>query len=338
VHFAFDDDQIAVRDAVAGLLEKRAGPAFLQQAWSEPAGPAVWALWDELAGMGVQGLVAPESAGGSAMDSVTLALVLAEAGRVALPLPLLETAAVGVPLLAAAGDPAGILAALVDGSAVLTAAGGPAGWAPVPGASRADWFLLDGTLYARDEVEIEPVASVDRTRDAAMVTPRARGIPIGDESDATNATNATDAGALASAAVLVGLGRALVQMTVDYVKDRKQFGVPVGSFQAVKHHLADATMHVEFAAPAVWAAAWETDRAGELDDGHVRRSVSLAKALASDGAERAARAALQCHGAMGYTDDYPLHMWLKRVWCLAPSYGSARWHRLRVGRELGLHR
>ncbi|HET6964924.1 MAG TPA: acyl-CoA dehydrogenase family protein, partial [Acidimicrobiales bacterium] len=65
-------------------------------------------------------------------------------------------------------------------------------------------------------------------------------------------------------------------------------------------------------------------------------SVSLAKAMASDAAEAAARTALQCHGAMGYTDDYHLHMWLKRVWCLAPSFGSARRHRLRVGRGFGL--
>jgi alkylation response protein AidB-like acyl-CoA dehydrogenase len=72
--------------------------------------------------------------------------------------------------------------------------------------------------------------------------------------------------------------------------------------------------------------------------GQVARSVSLAKALASDAALRAARTALQCHGAMGYTDDYHLHMWLKRVWCLAPSFGSARRHRRLVGEQLGVNR
>ena len=328
MHFGFDDDQLAVRDAVAGLLEKRAGLATLQKAWADPLDPGVWAVWPELAEMGVQGLLAPESAGGSGLDWVTMALVLAEAGRAALPLPLLETAAVGVPLLAAAGDPAGILSSLVDGSAVLTVGGGGGTEGLVPAASKADWFLVGGRLYRRDEVAVQPVESVDRTRDAARVAPRSQGLAL---------EGAWELGALGTAAVLVGLGRALVQMTVDYVKDRKQFGVPVGSFQAVKHHLADAAMYVEFAAPTVWAAAWEMGHPESVDADRRRRSVSLAKAMASDGAERAARTALQCHGAMGYTDDYQLHMWMKRVWCLAPAFGSARWHRQAVGRQLGLH-
>jgi alkylation response protein AidB-like acyl-CoA dehydrogenase len=333
--FGFDDDQIALREAVAGLLAKRAGVPSLEQAWADPSAAAPWSVWADLAEMGVQGLMAPESAGGSGMDWVPMALVLAEAGRVAMPLPLAETAAIGVPLLAAAGDPAGAIPGLVDGSAVLTAAAGPDALAPA--ASRADWFLLGrpgpeggAVLYRRDEVEVEAVASVDRTRDTARVTPSGDGIVI-----PAGPVALGDLGALAAAAVLIGLGRALVSLTVGYVKDRKQFGVPVGSFQAVKHQLADAAMHVEFAAPTVWAAAWELTLP---NTGSAPRSISLAKAMASDAADRAARTALQCHGAMGYTDDYPLHMWLKRVWCLAPAYGSAVWHRARIGADLGLAR
>jgi alkylation response protein AidB-like acyl-CoA dehydrogenase len=329
VYFGFDDDQLALRDAVAGLLEKRAGLTVLQQAWADPTSDAVWSVWKDLAEMGVQGLMAPEATGGSGMDWVTMALVLAEAGRAALPLPLLETAAVGIPILVAAGDPAGMIPSLVDGSAVLSVRGGAADEALTPASSRANWFLLGSTLYHRDEVRIEAVQSVDRTRDTAVVSPVGPGVTVGDPSGS---------GALATAAMLVGLGRALVQMTVDYVKDRHQFGVPIGSFQAIKHHLADATMHVEFAAPAVWAAAWETDHAEAVGTERVSRSVSLAKAMATDAAEQAARIALQCHGAMGYTDDYHLHFWLKRVWCLAPSFGSARQHRIRVGSQLGLSR
>ena len=329
MYFGFDDDQLALRDAVAGLLEKRAGLPLLQQAWASPSSDGVWSVWKDLAEMGVQGLMAPESAGGSGMDWVTMALVLAEAGRAAVPLPLLETAAVGVPVLASAGDPGGSLSSLVDGSAVLTVRSGSGSDGLVAAASRADWFLLGSTLYRRDEVRIEPVESVDRTRDAAVVSPMGPGVAVGDS---------LQAGALATAAVLVGLGRALVQMTVDYVKDRHQFGVPVGSFQAVKHHLANATMQVEFAAPTVWAAAWEMSHPEDVGAAQVSRSVSLAKAMASDAAEQAARVALQCHGAMGYTDDYHLHFWLKRVWCLAPSFGAARQHRIRIGSQLGLSR
>ena len=331
MYFAFTDDQTALRDAVAGFLEKRAGLPLLQQAWADPQSDEVWQLWSELAGMGVQGLMAPEAAGGSAMDAVTMALVLGEAGRAALPLPLLESAAVGVPVLAAAGDPGGILAELAGG-AVLTvqwAAGGPA-----PGVSRAEWFLIGDDsgagLYRRDAVEIDPVPSVDRTRDAGWVRAVGPGLALGPQAGVA----LVDRGALAAAAVLIGLGRALVTMTVDYVRQRQQFGVPVGSFQAVKHQLADAAMHVEFAAPTVWAAAWE---AGRDPGGPVPvRAVSLAKAMASDAAERAARTALQCHGAMGYTDDYHLHFWLKRVWCLSAAYGPARWHRARLAADLGV--
>lgn len=326
MYFGFDDDQLAMKDAVAGLLDRRAGPAALRAAWGDPGSAAVWSVWSDLAGMGVQGLLAPQEAGGSGMDWVTMALVLAEAGRVALPLPLLETAAVGVPLLAAAGDPLGLLPSLADGSTVLTVAGGT-DLSPAPASSRADWFVIGGSLYGRADVEITPVRSVDRTRDAATVRPRRAGTVVG---------HAGDLGALATAAVLIGIGRELVRTTVGYVKDRKQFGVPVGSFQAIKHHLANATMQVEFAAPTVWAAAWEMSHPELAGPGRRRRSVSLAKAMASDAAERAARVALQCHGAMGYTDEYHLHMWLKRVWCLSPSFGSARRHRLRLGRELEL--
>ena len=333
--FGFDEDQIAVKEAVGALLDKRAGLTVLQQAWSDPAGPAAWAVWPDLADMGVQGLLAPESAGGSDLGWVTMTLVLSEAGRVALPLPLAETAAIGVPLLVSAGDPAGVLGSLVAGRAVVTVASGigeaDSGERPrAPAASRADWFVLGDRLYGRDDVVLRPVASVDATRDLAEVEALGEGLVVG---------SPLEFGALAEAAVLVGLGRALVSTTVDYVKDRHQFGVPVGSFQAVKHQLADAAMHVEFAAPAVWAAAWEMDqRGGDVGNiGEVARSVSLAKALASDAAERAARTALQCHGAMGYTDDYHLHLWLKRVWCLSPAFGSARWHRRRVGVDMGLH-
>ena len=320
--FGFNEDQLAIRDAVAGFLEQRAGLDYLQRAWADPSSDEVWRVWSDLAEMGVQGLLGPDG-----LDWVTMALVLAEAGRVALPLPLLETAAIGVPLLVAAGDPTGDVPGLIDGSVVLTATASSG--ALVPSAQRASLFLVGDHVYRRDEVALEFLPSVDVTRDTARVVPLAAGTAVGFDRPA-----AVELGALGSAAMLIGLGRAMLDMTVDYVKERRQFGVPVGSFQAVKHHLADAAMHLEMAAPAVWAAAWELDHSGE--PGEWRRSVSLAKGLASDAASLAGRVALQCHGAIGYTVEYGLHMWLKRVWCLASSYGTAGWHRRRIAAGLGL--
>jgi alkylation response protein AidB-like acyl-CoA dehydrogenase len=113
------------------------------------------------------------------------------------------------------------------------------------------------------------------------------------------------------AAELIGLARRMLDMTVAYVKERKQFGVPVGSFQAVKHRLADAAMGLEFAAPAVLAAGW----ALEHRDGY-HRDVAGAVILAADAADAMSRAAIQCHGAMGYTVEYELHRYAKRVWAL----------------------
>jgi alkylation response protein AidB-like acyl-CoA dehydrogenase len=236
---------------------------------------------------------------------------------------VVETVAVGIPLIVDAGDPIDVLGRLLDGSALLTM--GVDGLM-APGATTADFFILNDRLYHRGEVELESVRSVDRSRDLARVRPRTAGVPM--------SPAAGDRAATGSAAVLVGLGRELIRMTVDYVTERRQFGVPVGSFQAVKHHLADAALKLAFAEPAVWAAAHAFDSGDE----HILRSVSMAKAMASDAASLAARTALQCHGAMGYTDDYHLHMWLKRVWCLAAAHGSAEWHRDRVGHELGLPR
>ena len=109
----------------------------------------------------------------------------------------------------------------------------------------------------------------------------------------------------------------MLEMTADYVKERKQFGVPIGSFQAVKHHLANARIALEFARPLVYRAAASiapaipTPRARVDGEGQGRRGR----------ARVAARAALQCHGAIGYTTEYDLHLYMKRSWALARVVG-----------------
>ena len=141
---------------------------------------------------------------------------------------------------------------------------------------------------------------------------------------------ALDRGALGTAAVLVGLGQAMLDMTVGYVKERQQFGQPIGSFQAVKHHLADAALALAFARPAVWRAAWSV---AHLEPTRAR-DVSMAKAMASDAAELVGRKALQCHGAIGYTVEADLHLYLKRTWALARTWGDAAHHTDRVAQAL----
>jgi len=122
----------------------------------------------------------------------------------------------------------------------------------------------------------------------------------------------------------------MLDLTVAYVAERRQFGVPVGSFQAVKHHLADARLALEFARPLVYRAAWSLTHGADGTPVHV----SMAKATASDAAHQAGRAALQCHGAIGYSYEYDLHLFLKRAWALEATWGDAPWHRARVGRAI----
>jgi alkylation response protein AidB-like acyl-CoA dehydrogenase len=124
----------------------------------------------------------------------------------------------------------------------------------------------------------------------------------------------------------------MLGITVAYVTQREQFGVPIGSFQAIKHALASALLALEFARPAVLAAGWA--QAQREPDAGVR--TSMAKVLASDAARLIARTSIQSHGAIAYTVEYDLHLYAKRVWALAQSWGSPAWHRDRLAESLGL--
>jgi alkylation response protein AidB-like acyl-CoA dehydrogenase len=187
-------------------------------------------------------------------------------------------------------------------------------------------------IVERSGVQAVRQASIDLTRrlfdtrwDRASETVLAEG-----DTAAALRARAFDRGALAAAAQLVGLADHMLAVTVDYVKEREQFGAAVGSFQAVKHHLADALLSLEFARPVVYNASYSL--AHELDTSS--RDTSMAKCAASDAAALVARKALQCHGAIAYTVEYDLHLWMKRVWALSRAWGDATWHRRRVGESV----
>jgi alkylation response protein AidB-like acyl-CoA dehydrogenase len=286
---------------------------------------------------------------------VDLIPLLEEAGRVALPEPLLETAALAAPLLAelagsagsAAGpggeaaDPVAWLEALAAGN--VAAAVGPvsggapvAGGAAVAGGDGADLFIVaapgpDGVevhaVGARD-VTVTAVGSLDPTRRLATLdwspTPATR-LASGPAAAAALIRTA-DRAAVSTAAELLGLSERMITMAADYAKERHQFGRPIGGFQAVKHLLAGAQVKLEFARPLVYGAAWALDE----DEPTASRASSTAKAYASDAATEAARVALQVHGAIGYTWECDLHLFLKRAWALSEAWGSAADHRAAV--------
>lgn len=238
MRFAFTEEQRLIQGAVRDLLHAECPPAEVRRGCA----PAAWAA---LGDMGVLDMLAPTSEGGLGLTMLDLVLPLEEAGRVALPEPIIESAAV------------------------------------------------------RTEHAPQCAAAFER-------------------------------GAVGAAAMLLGLTDGMLAMTVAHATSREQFGRPIGSFQAVKHHLADARLALDFARPTVYAAAWALCE--DEPDGALQ--VSLAKAMASDAARVAARKALQVHGAIGYTEECDLHLWMRRAWEIAAAWGDARWHRRRIGQGL----
>lgn len=332
MRFAFPPESLAIRDSVRALLLRECTPGRVREAWSNADG-RVPGLWAQLAALGVPGMLAPEERGGLGLTELELVLVMEESGRFAMPEPIVETAAVAVPLLRDV-DARDLLQSVTSGAKVVAL--GLAESPFVVGAETADIVLMEqaGEVHAveRRTIRLEAHPSIDGSRRLFHVKwqPSRETCLVYAERGKRVVREARDRGAVAVAAQLIGLARAMLATTVDYVKARHQFGKPVGSFQAVKHHLADALIAIEMAAPVVYRAAYSLARG----DAQASLHASMAKAMASDAAELVARQALQCHGAIGYAFENDLHLWMKRVWALSAAWGDATSHRARVSRGL----
>jgi alkylation response protein AidB-like acyl-CoA dehydrogenase len=364
MQFSFTEQQTDFRDAVRQMLDRECTPADLRAVFDAAVGPdggtgtasdarsspspssVHTPRWKMLADMGIVGLTIPELHGGLGLTDLDLVLLLEEAGRAALPEPLLQTTALAAPLLARTGfgpergTEIGALSnhwlpLIAEGDAI--AAIGLSGMPAVPGAVGADLYILEyaspdggSEIHAvpADEVGVVPVSSLDPTRRLGTVdwTP-AHNTLVAAGSDAESALAVlADRAAVGTAAELVGLTDRLITIAADYAKERTQFGRVIGSFQAVKHLLAGAQVKLEFARPVTYAAAWSL--AHRTPD--ASRRASMAKAYASEAATEAARVSLQVHGAIGYTWECDLHLFLKRAWALTPAWGDAAEHRSRV--------
>ncbi|MEV6550790.1 acyl-CoA dehydrogenase family protein [Streptomyces sp. NPDC051597] len=279
------------------------------------------ALWRRLAGAGVFALAAPEAYGGAGRLPPELAMAHRELGRHAVPGPLVETAAATALLgrLADAGVPGPaerLLPGLLAGEAVVTLAvpeGG--GWVLDPDGADAVLVVAAGPGGAA-ELRLAPGhgplhASLDPARRLARPDPGGELLAAGPVLDEAVGC-AVRWARLAAAAQAVGVAEELLRRTVAYVRQRVQFGVPIGSFQAVKHRLADTLLAMEFARPLVYGAAL-TLAPGDL---------AAAKAAAGEAAYTAARAALQLHGAIGYTEELDLSLWLRRARPLRDAWGT----------------
>lgn len=336
MRFAFTDDQKMLRDTVREVLQRECAPEVVRAAWEGRPEDAA-AVWSTLAETGVVGMTASEDAGGMAMNELDSILPFEEIGYAALPGPIVDTVAVGIPLVGAAGTSAQKeqwLGAAAAGDAKIIVAF--EGQTIVPHAIAADVLVAErgGLLYCVPMTKVSTVAeqSVDRARQLTSVsfeeddTYRTRD----DVDTASLVSLAKERAALATAAQLVGLSRRMLDMAVQYAKDREQFGKPIGAQQAVKHRLANALIEQEFARPLVYRAGWSMATAQT----HAQVDVSLAKIYAGEAARFVAKQALQVHGAIGYTIECDLHMWMKRAWALAAAHGDSAFHRERVGRHV----
>jgi alkylation response protein AidB-like acyl-CoA dehydrogenase len=307
VKFALDEQQ---RDFAASI-DAALGAADLPgavRAWSAgDVGPGR-KVWEQLANLGVTALAVPEKFDGLDADPVDLVVALERLGRWCVPGPVAESIAVAPVLLAEDARST----ALATGELIATVAMPP----QVPRAVDADMAGLvllatdDGVSEAADGDCYE---SVDPSRRLYDVTPTG-------EAWQADVRRAYEFGALATAAQLVGAAEALRDAAVDYARQRTQFGRVIGSYQAIKHKLADVHIAIELARPLVYGAALSLDP----------RDVSAAKAAGSDAALLAARSALQTHGAIGFTQEHDLSLLLLRVQALRSAWGTPEVHRRRV--------
>lgn len=305
MRFALDDEAVALRDAVSEVLKAETDRD---------------AAWGKLRAVGAVGTLVPEARGGLGLDENALVPLLEQIGYSGLAVPAVETIAVAAPLLESV--PETFVAALLEDRDLL-----PFGQVAHLVVLRRGASLR---CYATSELNCVPCQSVDSSRAVSRILDVADGGGVELTRDPAVIEAAWNHGVLGTAAVLTGLARRMLDMTVAYVQRREQFGVPVGSFQAIKHALADALVAVEFARPLVLAAGC-AQATGAADAAVL---TSAAKARASDVARRVARTAIQCHGAMGYTTEYDLHVFAKRAWALAPAWGDAALHRALIAEEI----
>lgn len=331
--FTFTDDQLAFREAVSRFLMTEAAPEMLREIWDTDIGRSP-ELRKSLAEQGLTALSVPENCCGLGMDDVAWALMTQELGYYAIPDSLADVAYVAAGLITAL--PAGTaereawLVRIAEGS-IRIAVGHPVN-PLVADANPADLLLLahgdEVHAVPRAQVEIEANASIDLSRRLARVrwTPATASLIADGEAGRALWAQTLNRGALSTAGQLLGLAQRMLDLSVDYVAQRKQFGKPIGSFQAVKHHLADVATKIEFAKPVLYRAAYALAHGEAGADARV----SHAKLACGEAAWLAARHGIQVHGAMGYTWEVDLQMFMKRAWALDASWGDRGFHKARV--------
>ena len=325
--FGITEDQREIQRTARSLLAERAKPERVRE--HAEARTVDEQLWLELCELGWPGIAVSERHGGGGLGSVELCILCEELGRALAPVPFLPTVMAAsaiehagsaeqqerwLPGLAS-GEIRGALGACVDGTAEL-----------VIGAPDAAVIVLlerDGSaqLLAGSDAELSPLASIDPTRSAARVSVR------GDAQELPgDVAGGVDRALVAASSELVGVCDRALEMTVAYVKERRQFGVPVGAYQAVSHRCAQMLLDTEKARACTAQAAWRA----EADPDGLPEAAAMAKAAASEAGREVTASAIQAHGGIGFTWEADVHWLYKRAQLDAALLGGAASQRARL--------
>jgi alkylation response protein AidB-like acyl-CoA dehydrogenase len=333
LNFDFTDDQQAIKRTAKEFLASRYKAEKVREL--AESGTYDDGLWSEMSELGWPGIYIPEEYGGQGLGVVELVIVMEELGYALAPSPFFSNAAAGLAILhggseeqkqrwlpgIASGEQRGTVGVVTNGEAPL-----------VPDADSASVIvLIDGdsaTLVEPGDAEIEERAVIDSTRRFSSVRAEG-GEPLSGDFSA-----GIDRAEAALSAELVGIGQRVMEMAVEYAKDRKQFDRPIGSYQAVSHRCAEMLLHVESARSATYYAGWASD----FEPESAAIAASVAKAYAADAGWKVTASALQVHGGIGFTWEHDLHFFLKRARTDGHLLGSPRKHRERVAELSGLSR
>ena len=326
--FGYSDDQRDIQRTARDLLTERARPERVRE-FAE-AGRSDDELWRELSQLGWPGIAVAEEDGGQGLGGIELSILCEELGRSLAPVPFLPSV-MAAALIEHGGSPPQRerwLSELASGAIKGTLGHADGGSAElVIGAAGADVIVLvedDGAarVLAADEAEVTAIHSIDPTRSAARVSASdGAGEELGGD-----VAGGLDRALVAIGAELVGVCERALEMTVAYVKERRQFGVPVGSFQAVSHRCAQMLLETEKARSTTAFAAWVAD----ADPERLPEAAAMAKAAASDAGREVTASAIQAHGGIGFTWEADVHWLYKRAQLDAALLGGAKQQRRRL--------
>ena len=348
--FDFSPDQYTLRDEARRFLEQQCPASHVREFIDDPTG---WSrdLWKRMADLGWMGLPFEEQVGGLGQSFLDLVLLLGELGRVVAPVPFLSSIAQAGQVIARHGSDeqrAKWLPGIASGERIATVAlnhvalnGDGVGatgktlsgeHAYVVDAPAADLFVVAAgdRWYVVDEgANVTPKKSFDLTRTIGTVSfDGASGEPL----ERAGLRPGLNLCVAAASAEMIGTASKILDLTVQYSKEREQFGRPIGSFQAIKHRAAEMLADLEPSRSAAYYASWAVST--DADDADL--AVSVAKSFGSDALARVAAEGVQVHGGIAFTWEHDMHLYQKRTKAMEHLFGDAHYHRERVAQIVGL--